>query len=81
MMLAWDLPAITREQNITILAVTWTILWISWGRILKRLGYRSWFAICFAVPGLGQIMLIWAAFAKWPILKELASLKEKKNHG
>jgi len=52
-----------------------------WGLIIHKMGYSAWFFICFFIPGVNIILMVYVAFAKWPVLKELRKLKEPKQDG
>lgn len=44
-------------------------------RVLQKAGLSPWFALLFLVPYLNIIAMLWIAFAKWPIEKELQALR------
>lgn len=48
---------------------------IVWGKIFSKAGYSAWLAAALFVPLINLGVIIWFAFAKWPVLSELARLR------
>ena len=54
---------------------------VCWGFIVHKMGYSAWFYICFFIPGVNILLLLYVTFTKWPVLKELHKLKDQKQDG
>ncbi len=46
------------------------------GRIFVQAGYSRWLALALFVPVVNVIVVVWFAFAKWPIRAELDRLRQ-----
>ena len=49
------------------------MLWI-WGRIFHKAGYSGWLALLFLVPLANVFVIIWFAFAQWPLERRAAGM-------
>jgi hypothetical protein len=48
---------------------------VLWSKIYAQAGYSKWLCLLMIVPLVNLIMLIWFAFAKWPVRVELDRLR------
>lgn len=60
------------------LAVTIFTFWVM-AKIIYKMGYSPWLVLLQLIPLAGAIMMIYFAFAEWPVHKELNSLKHGKS--
>jgi hypothetical protein len=51
------------------------LLWLVPGRIFAQAGYSRWLGLIVAIPVANLIVLVWFAFAEWPIRVELERLR------
>jgi ABC-type spermidine/putrescine transport system permease subunit II len=58
-----------------LLVLTYVVLAIAFWQFLKRAGLTPMVATLMVVPVVNLGVALWAAFAEWPVLKELARLK------
>jgi hypothetical protein len=47
-----------------------------WERIFSKAGYSAWLGLTGFIPIVNIIMLVWLAFADWPVRSELMRLRE-----
>jgi hypothetical protein len=59
------------------LAVVVVILLIFglWSQIFHKAGYSRWLALLLCVPVANLVLIIWFAFANWPVETELRRLR------
>lgn len=58
-----------------LLVITYVILAIAFYQFLKKSGLTPIVAVLMLVPVVNLGVALWAAFAEWPVLKELERLK------
>jgi hypothetical protein len=49
------------------------MLWI-WGRIFHKAGFSGWLALLLLIPIVNLVLIIWFAFAEWPLERRAKSL-------
>jgi hypothetical protein len=64
-------------ELVVVLAVLCFIVFMLfvYGRIFCKAGYSRWISLTMFVPLVNIGVLIWFAFAEWPIIKELGRLR------
>lgn len=61
--------------SLVLLAVTYIVLAVVFWRFLKRVGLTPAVAFLMLVPVVNLGVALWAAFAEWPIVGEVARLR------
>ena len=69
------------DTQVIVSAVSYCAGLVAWSFVLHKMGYRFWVFLCVLVPVVNIVTVLYIAFAKWPVLKELAKLKEQKQGG
>lgn len=57
-----------------IVAIGTFVLFV-FGKIFAQPGYSSWLFLTIPIPLVNLIVLVWFAFAKWPVREELDRLR------
>lgn len=50
---------------------------LAWAKIFSKAGYTPWLALTLFVPLVNVLVMLWFAFSEWPVLAELARLKQQ----
>ena len=62
---------------IAIVLMAWLFIAVMWGRIFGKAGYPGWYGVVAFVPGVNIVALIYFAFARWPIEREMQELTDR----
>jgi uncharacterized membrane protein YhaH (DUF805 family) len=49
---------------------------VAYAKIFSKAGYSGWLCLVMLIPLVNVALLIWFGFTKWPIEKQLASLRQ-----
>jgi|GEM_PF-811169 len=63
--------------GIVVLVITYVVLAIAFWRFLSKAGLTPAIALLMLVPVVNLGVALWAAFAEWPSLREVARLRER----
>jgi hypothetical protein len=67
--------SIGAPEMLVIIVVYLAIAVLICGRIFAQAGYSKWLGLTTVIPLVNLIVLVWFAFAKWPIRLELDRLR------
>ncbi len=48
---------------------------VAFGNIFAKAGYPRILALALLVPGINFVVVLWFAFARWPVIEELRRLR------
>jgi hypothetical protein len=67
-------------EIIILVVVCLLVIWPLW-RICSKAGYSGWLSISLLVPFLNYAVVLYLAFAEWPIERELKQFKASNSRG
>jgi hypothetical protein len=67
-MLFGFLPTIGMTEILVLITTGIFLVWPAW-RICDRAGFRGELGLLAAFPGLNLVLLLYLAFAEWPVLR------------
>ena len=62
-------------NSFVFLTVEVAFVYFVFGKIFLKAGYSRWESLLLLIPLLNLLVLLWFAFADWPIERELLELK------
>ncbi len=60
---------------LSVVAAAIALCFVVWRRILTQAGYPTWLSVIAVVPGLLGLVILYMAFAEWPIAKKLKTVE------
>lgn len=64
-------------ELIAVLVIVLFVL-VVWGQIFYKAGHSRWLALLICVPVVNLIVVLWLAFSKWPIEREIERLRRNQ---
>ena len=59
-----------------VVLVFFAFIPLIWGKIFSKAGYSGWLGLMMLIPVINLITVCWFAFTDWPVLSELARLRQ-----
>ena len=72
----WALELATSGTALAVVALSLLFMALASCRVFAKAGYPAWFGLLVLVPVVNAIVLLGLAFLRWPIERELRSLRK-----
>lgn len=69
--------AMSNAFGVIVFGVIFLLAGVIWWKILSKAGHRGWVGLLMLVPLVNVGLLLYLAFAEWPIHRELTRLRDQ----